>query len=69
MSFEWAKEKRPYVLTIGCAWYSVRNLKNFIDQDDNARTFVWCRSNEIYKDDCLKKTSKFFMAFMILGGI
>lgn len=26
-------------------------------QTDNARTLVWCRFSEIYKDDCLKETS------------
>ncbi|CAJ0960620.1 unnamed protein product [Ranitomeya imitator] len=30
-----------------------------IGQGYDAGTFVWCRSNEIYKDDCLKRTCKF----------
>ncbi|CAI9615191.1 unnamed protein product [Staurois parvus] len=29
-----------------------------IGQGDDAITFVWCCSNEMYKDDCLKKTCK-----------
>ena len=31
----------------------------YIDQSDDTGTLVWCYSNEIYKDDYQKKTSKF----------
>ena len=33
-------------------------LRICIGQGDDAGTFVWCRSNEIYENDCLKKTCK-----------
>ena len=36
-----------------------------IGQDDDPGTFIWCRSNEIYKDDYQKKISKSLKPFMI----
>ncbi|XP_053499736.1 ganglioside-induced differentiation-associated protein 1-like 1 isoform X1 [Ictalurus furcatus] len=38
-----------------------------IGQGDDAGTFVWCRTNETDKDDCLKKTIKFPHSLMIWG--
>ncbi len=38
-------------------------------QGDDAETFVLCRSNEMYKDDCLKETTKFPNSFMIWGSV
>ena len=35
---------------------------------DKVFSFVWCHSNEIRKDDCQKKTSKFLKSFKI-GGL
>ena len=34
-------------------------------QGDNTGTFVWCHSNETYKDGCLKGASKFPKWFII----
>ena len=39
-----------------------------IGQSDDARTFIWCRSNETYKDNC-QKISKFPKLFIIWGFI
>ena len=36
-----------------------------VGQSSDAGTFFWCCSNEIYKDNGLKKTSKFPRSFMI----
>uniref|UniRef100_A0A3B1JDA5 Tc1-like transposase DDE domain-containing protein n=1 Tax=Astyanax mexicanus TaxID=7994 RepID=A0A3B1JDA5_ASTMX len=38
-----------------------------IGQGDDAGTFVWCRSSEIYEEACLKKTTKFPQSLMIWG--
>uniref|UniRef100_A0A096MI25 Transposase Tc1-like domain-containing protein n=1 Tax=Poecilia formosa TaxID=48698 RepID=A0A096MI25_POEFO len=38
-------------------------------QGDDAGTFVWCRSSEIYEEACLKKTTKFPQSLMIWGCI
>ena len=38
-----------------------------IDQRDDVGNFFWCHSNEICKDDCPKKTSKFSKLFIIWG--
>ena len=38
-----------------------------IGQRDESRTFVWCRSNQAYKDDFLKKTSEFHKPFMLFN--
>lgn len=36
-------------------------------QRDDAGTFVLCCSNELYEDDCLKKTCTFPQSLVILG--
>ncbi len=38
-----------------------------IGQRDVTETFVWCHSNKMYKDDCLKKTITFPNSLMIWG--
>ncbi|CAJ0951568.1 unnamed protein product [Ranitomeya imitator] len=64
---QWAKEKQ---------WWTVDDWMNVvfsdesricIGQGDDDGTFVWCRSNEIYKDDCLKRTCRSPQSLMIWG--
>ena len=38
--------------------------KSIICKDDNAETFILCRSKEIYKDDSQKKTNEFPKSFL-----
>ncbi|KAL7380620.1 hypothetical protein ABVT39_020779 [Epinephelus coioides] len=62
---QWAKEKQSWTAD---DWMKVifnDEPRICIGQGDDAGTFVWCRSNEIY--DCLKKTCKFPQSLMIWG--
>ncbi|XP_057711176.1 uncharacterized protein LOC130928518 isoform X2 [Corythoichthys intestinalis] len=48
-------------------WTRCQESRICIGQGDDAGTFVWCCSSEIYQDDCRKKTSKFPQSFKALG--
>lgn len=50
-----------------CGWLDESDIQWCIGQGDDAGTFVCCRSNEMHKDDHLKKTTKFPNSFIIWG--
>ncbi|CAJ0964526.1 unnamed protein product [Ranitomeya imitator] len=64
---QWAKEKQSWTVDDWMKVLFSDESRICIGQGDDAGTFVWCRSNEIYKDDCLKRTCKFPQSLMIWG--
>ncbi len=62
---QWAKEKQSWTVDDWMKVIFSDESRICIGQGDDAGTFVWCRSNEIYEDDCLKKTCKFPQSLMI----
>ncbi len=63
---QWAKEKQLWSVHDWMKAIFSDESRICIGQGDDAGTFVWCRSNEMYKDECLKKTTK-PNSFMIWG--
>ena len=59
MKLKWTKQKQSQRVNDWMKVIFSDKLKVCIAQQDDAKTFAWCCSNETYKDDCLKKTSKF----------
>ena len=55
---QWAKEKQLWTVDDWMKGICSDELQICIGQGDDAGTFVWCRSYEIYKDNCLKKTCR-----------
>lgn len=64
---QWAKDRRAWTVDDWMKVIFSDESRICIGQGDDAGTFVWCRSSEIYKEDCLKKTSKFPHSLMIWG--
>lgn len=64
---QWAKERQSWTVNDWMKVIFSDESRICIGQGDDAGTFVWCCSSEIYKDDCLKKTSKFPQSLMIWG--
>uniref|UniRef100_A0A8C1NF85 Transposase Tc1-like domain-containing protein n=1 Tax=Cyprinus carpio TaxID=7962 RepID=A0A8C1NF85_CYPCA len=65
--FQWAKERQSWTVDDWMRVIFSDESRICIGQGDDAGTFVWCRSNEIYEDNCLKKTCKFPQSLMIWG--
>ncbi|CAJ0966607.1 unnamed protein product [Ranitomeya imitator] len=55
---QWATEKQSWTVDDWMKVLFSDESRICIGRGADAGTFVWCRSNEIYKDDCLKKTYK-----------
>uniref|UniRef100_A0A3B3QGW8 Transposase Tc1-like domain-containing protein n=1 Tax=Paramormyrops kingsleyae TaxID=1676925 RepID=A0A3B3QGW8_9TELE len=64
---QWAKEKQSWTVDDWMKVVFSDESRICIGQGDDAGMFVWCHPNETYKDDCLKKTSKFPQSLMIWG--
>ena len=64
---QWAEEKQSWSMDDWMKVIFIDESQICIGQGDDTGTFVWCSSNETYKDDCLKKTIKFPHSFMIWG--
>lgn len=65
--FQWAKERQSWTVDDWMRVIFSDESRICIGQGDDAGTFVWCRSNKIYEDNCLKKTCKFPQSLMIWG--
>uniref|UniRef100_A0A3Q3AMG8 Tc1-like transposase DDE domain-containing protein n=1 Tax=Kryptolebias marmoratus TaxID=37003 RepID=A0A3Q3AMG8_KRYMA len=64
---QWAKERQLRTVDDWMKVIFSYESQIYIGQGDDAGTLVWCRSNEIYADDCLKTTCKFPQSLMIWG--
>uniref|UniRef100_A0A3B3QDG3 Transposase Tc1-like domain-containing protein n=1 Tax=Paramormyrops kingsleyae TaxID=1676925 RepID=A0A3B3QDG3_9TELE len=64
---QWDEEKQSWTVDDWMKVVFSDESRICIGQGDDAGTFVWCHPNETYKDDCLKKTSKFPQSLMICG--
>lgn len=63
----WAKEKQSWTVDDWMKVIFSDETRICIGHGDDAETFVWCRANEVYKDECLKKTAKFPQSFLVWG--
>uniref|UniRef100_A0A3B5QWB7 Tc1-like transposase DDE domain-containing protein n=1 Tax=Xiphophorus maculatus TaxID=8083 RepID=A0A3B5QWB7_XIPMA len=64
---QWAKERQSWTVDDWMKVVFSDESRICIGQGDDAGTFVWCRSSEIYEEACLKKTTKFPQSLMIWG--
>uniref|UniRef100_A0AAR2K6C9 Transposase Tc1-like domain-containing protein n=1 Tax=Pygocentrus nattereri TaxID=42514 RepID=A0AAR2K6C9_PYGNA len=64
---QWAKERQSWTVDDWMKVIFSDESRICIGQGDDAETFVWCRSSEIYEEDCLKKATKFPQSLMIWG--
>uniref|UniRef100_A0A3B1IG59 Transposase Tc1-like domain-containing protein n=1 Tax=Astyanax mexicanus TaxID=7994 RepID=A0A3B1IG59_ASTMX len=64
---QWAKERQSWTVDDWMKVIFSDESRICIGQGDDAGTFVWCRSSEIYEEACLKKTTKFPQSLMIWG--
>uniref|UniRef100_A0A3Q3AU23 Tc1-like transposase DDE domain-containing protein n=1 Tax=Kryptolebias marmoratus TaxID=37003 RepID=A0A3Q3AU23_KRYMA len=64
---QWAKERQSWTVDDWMKVIFSNESRICIGQGDDAGTFVWCCSSEIFADDCLKKTCRFPQSLMIWG--
>uniref|UniRef100_A0A3Q2ZWT6 Transposase Tc1-like domain-containing protein n=1 Tax=Kryptolebias marmoratus TaxID=37003 RepID=A0A3Q2ZWT6_KRYMA len=64
---QWAKERQSWTVDDWMKVIFSDESQICIGQGDDVGTFVWCHSNEIYADICLKKMCKFPQSLMIWG--
>uniref|UniRef100_A0A3B5QEL9 Transposase Tc1-like domain-containing protein n=1 Tax=Xiphophorus maculatus TaxID=8083 RepID=A0A3B5QEL9_XIPMA len=64
---QWAKERQSWTVDDWMKVVFSDESRICIGQGDDAVTFVWCHSSEIYEEACLKKTTKFPQSLMIWG--
>uniref|UniRef100_A0A3B1JCI9 Tc1-like transposase DDE domain-containing protein n=1 Tax=Astyanax mexicanus TaxID=7994 RepID=A0A3B1JCI9_ASTMX len=67
MGFQYRKERQSWTVDDWMKVIFSDESRICIGQGDDAGTFVWCRSSEIYEEACLKKTTKFPQSLMIWG--